>query len=239
MKLFTSRRTILAADLLQGMTDIHTHLLPGVDDGMPTETETREALLWLAEAGVKRIYLTPHIMDAMADVSGMIGQQYARLKTYCPEGLEVRLAGEYMLDAGFRDHLAKGLLAMADGHVLVETSYLSSLPGLDALLFEVALAGYVPVIAHPERYLYMNERDYEGMREKGYKLQLNIPSLAGYYGRQVKEVAGQLLQKGSYTYVGSDIHRLTSYRDVLRMIRLNRKQEEQLRILFENNHTLW
>jgi tyrosine-protein phosphatase YwqE len=238
--MFFSKQGIVKTGLMQGMTEVHSHLLPGVDDGVQTWDESLAALAFLQQTGIARIYLTPHIMEDLTEnTPEALLSQYKQLLKRCPPEIELRLAAEYMLDAGFAAKLKKGLLTMSNKHVLVETSYLSPPPDLDGMLYSLTLESYAPIIAHPERYIYMHAKDYSRLKKKGYKFQLNLFSIAGAYGLNVEKKANVLLKQGLYDFVGSDVHRLSSYRDNLHHLRLSRSQLRLITDLFNNNHSLW
>lgn len=237
---FKKKKNILQTHLLEGMTDIHSHLLPGVDDGAPTLEESLSYFQYIISLGVKRIYLTPHIMiDYIANNKFFLETRFQELKDHITGEIEIKLAAEYMLDAGLSAHLKEGLLMMKDRHVLVETSYLSPPPDLTGMLYELTLEGYIPVIAHPERYRYMSVRDYIQLKEKGYKFQMNLLSLSGYYGLQARENSKYIIRQGMYDYVGSDIHSIDKYQKGLLYLNLNNGQIKELQRLLDNNNTLW
>lgn len=240
LTLFSSRKTLGKSKLLQGMTDVHSHLLPGVDDGVPTCDEALQILERLQELGVSRMYLTPHIMaDLPGNEPEKLKKQFDLLQQAWKGQVELRLAGEYMLDNGFEQQRAWGLMAMAEQHLLVETSYLSSPPGFLNMLYDLSLDDYVPVLAHPERYTYMEEEDYQMLKGKGYAFQLNLMSLYGVYGRRAAAVSRYLLKGGYYDYVGSDLHRLHPFDETVAHLALSRSEVDRLRVLMENNHSLW
>lgn len=234
------KRSILTVDLLQDMTDIHTHLLPGVDDGIGSFEEAVETLLSLTQIGVKNVYLTPHVMDIMPeDYRERFEKKYNQLCRQAPEGINIRLAGEYMLDTYFIKHLENGLLSFSDSYVLVETSYAAPPLNLDNLLYEITLEGYTPVLAHPERYIYMSQKDYVRLKRKGYPFQMNLLSVTGYYGKTVKKKASALLKSGFYDFTGSDIHNIEKFNAGIKIECLNRKEEAAIQKLIENNRLLW
>ena len=120
------KKNAVHTDLLRGTADVHSHLLPGVDDGVQSADDMQAALNAMQEAGVERVFLTPHVMADLPDNRrSYLQDRFACMKQFAPEGVELRLAAEYMLDAGFRLQMADGLLTYADRQVLVETSYLS------------------------------------------------------------------------------------------------------------------
>lgn len=235
------KKNSLKSGLLQGMTDIHSHLLPGVDDGIPTQAEAIRALAFLREeVGVQRIYLTPHIMgDWPRNRPAELKERFSFFLQTAPLGVEYRLAAEYMLDAGFRSQMTEGLLAMAGRHVLVETSYLSSPPDLERMLYEISLEGYTPILAHPERYVYMSDEQRFFLKDQGYKFQMNLMSLAGTYGKGPLACASSLLKQGFYDFIGSDFHKLHVYRQSLEHLYLNAAQKKAIGRLKENNEMLW
>ncbi len=127
--------------------------------------------------------------------------------------VQLRLASENMLDSLFEERLAaRDLLPIGENgdHLLVETSYFSAPMGFDGIIDSIKSAGYYPLLAHPERYTYMNEEDYKRLRAKGVKMQLNYVSLVGGYGETAKKKSIWLLKNGMIDAVGSDVHRLKS-----------------------------
>lgn len=229
MRLFRLKKRLTTTSLLEGMTDLHTHLLPGVDDGVRQLEESVACLAYMKELGVRTIFLTPHIMDEYAgNTRESLTQAFHALQTVCPEGIDLRLAGEYMLDSGFLQRIKDGLLPLDGKQVLVETSYLSAHPNYQQMLYELSLEGYRPVIAHPERYLYMEREEFFLLKEKGYCFQLNLFSLAGIYGEPVYRQGLWLLKEGLYDYIGSDIHQLERYRKYIERMLLTPSQLKEL-----------
>lgn len=241
------RREPLPKGIFEGTVDVHSHLLPGVDDGFKIADDSLEALRAWTEAGVKGVICTPHFMEGYAaNHRPGIEQQFAAFKTLCAPLLEGKvekrllLAAEYMVDDGFESHANDGYLTLGSdtGLVLTETSYADIHPSHAQLLYDMSLAGYQPVIAHPERYQYASDRRYEMWRRKGYKFQLNLLSLSGAYGETAKEKAEYMLEEGMYDYVGSDVHNLRNFLSWLPKIMLTTAQIDILRQLLENNTKL-
>lgn len=222
--------------ILAGMTDIHTHLLPGVDDGIKTEEESWNALQYLGEVGVRRVYLTPHIIneyptndrESLRDrFQVFIGKSPVKIP-------ELRLAAEYMLDSGFALHLENGLLTLTDGQVLLETSYLSPPPMMEGLLIKVREKGYIPLIAHPERYGYLNRSTVDRWLKVGCRFQLDLFSFAGLYGEGPLQNAKELLMQNRYDYAASDIHSLSGYLKSISTLCMSAKEKRGIRGLVEN-----
>ncbi len=245
LNLFGTKKSYLKSGLLYGMTDIHSHILPGVDDGIKTYEKSVKTLHWLKEKGIRRMYLTPHVMsDLQKNTRIYLTEQFdafiKRLEEDKVEDIPVlKLGAEYMLEAAFEKHREEGLITYADRHVLVETSYMLPPAGFTRILEKLMEDGYSPILAHPERYNYMDEHDYKYLKSQGVLFQLNYLSLTGTYGQYAKEKGAQLLKNGYYDYAGSDFHHLKHHKNSFTAKTLTRKQQLAIRELFENNNRLW
>lgn len=230
------RHRLVNSGILRGKTDIHCHVLPGVDDGSPDADHSLDLLDYMAEdLGFKEVWFTPHVM---ADGGNTAARLQARLDEFLPlyEGdIKIHLASEYMMDQGFRERLHTDPLRLGKSHLLVETSYMSGPHDLYKILEDVWNCGFHPLIAHPERYMYMDMDDYNELKSNGYEFQLNFMSLSGYYGPVPKEKAERFLSEGMYDFTGSDLHHLYRYEDYLYDLKLTRKQLDALERLLENN----
>lgn len=230
---------ILETDLLNGMTDVHSHLLPGVDDGMESMEESYKACAYLEKIGMKRIFLTPHIMEDLPDNHpDFLKERFKEFVQHNPTGIEFHLAGEYMLDNGFNRQMEEGLLTIGDKYVLVETSYMAASPDMHRMLYELSVSNYQPLIAHPERYSYMSVDDLLSLKKHEYSFQMNLMSLAGIYGKEVQKRASFLLKNGHYDFIGSDIHSLHVYQHALSNLYLSKSEMEQIRVLLNSNKRL-
>lgn len=236
--LFRKKYSLIESGILKGMTDVHSHLLPGVDDGSPNLATSLELLAWLENLGLKKVWLTPHVMEDFQNQNAQLEEVFQTLKQQYQGPIELALSSEYMLDAGFSPRLPDQILPLGKQHLLVETSYIYCPVGFNDLLLDIYQAGFQPVIAHPERYMYMEEADYRDLKEKGYAFQLNLMSLSGYYGHRPQKVSEDLLKKGWYDFVGSDLHHLRRYAPLLETMTLKREQIDNLRVLIENNETI-
>ncbi len=212
---FSVKQSIAHSGVLQGFTDWHCHLLPGVDDGVQTMEETLQLLALYEEQGVREVWLTPHIMEDYPNTPDALRTRFEELADAYKGGIKLHLAAEHMLDSLFEQRLAAGEVMPLgeDGdHLLVETSYFNPPFGLKDVLRRIMSKGFVPVLAHPERYVYMDKANYRELREMNVRFQLNIPSLAGGYGTEVRKKAEWLLRNGFYTYAGTDTHSLKGWR---------------------------
>lgn len=232
----------LPKNILEGYVDIHSHLLPGVDDGFPDKEKTLSALRYFQEKGVKTIVLTPHFMNEYPDnVRDSISQRFDKLLSDVKDEISIKLyiGGEYMLDSGFERHNKDGFLTIGRSKaVLCETSYMMCDPMAGQMLYDAALSGCSPIIAHPERYVYAGRRDYEQWKSFDYKFQLNILSLSGAYGNMAVEKSLALLDDNMYDYIGTDIHKLEHFVHCIKHIHLKSKQIDKLKQLIENNKAL-
>lgn len=237
-------RHTLPHDFFRGACDVHCHLLPGVDDGFATAEKSLQALKKLEEKGVAKMILTPHFMkDYPLNDRQSITAEFEKFKAQAAEvcNIELRLAAEYMLDACFMEHFKQGFLTLDKGgrHVLCETSYMMYEHGITEMIYDVMCADFQPVIAHPERYEYANKENYYRWKDKNYKFQLNLLSLAGAYGDPAYVKSHFLLKEGFYDYVGSDMHGLSNFKHFVPEIRLKTKEIDELLRLMENNKTLY
>ncbi len=218
----------METDFFDQFTDYHSHILPGVDDGMTSIEDALETLDYYEQLGVNHVFLTPHIGIDFKSNLFEHREVFDRLSSAYCGSVELSLAGEYMLDLGFRDKLDDGLRYLYGDRVLVETSYAASPNHLNAILYNLLSSGSVPVIAHPERYLYMGHKQYNIFKSYGYEFQLNLLSLAGYYGGAVAQNAEYLLERGMYDLCGSDIHSLGKFKASVDKLKLSRKHLDKL-----------
>lgn len=209
MFFLTRKCTVSDSGLLSGFIDRHSHLLPGVDDGVQTMEESLLILSHYEQLGISKVWLTPHIMEDMPNRTEDLKGRFAELNAAYQGTVTLHLAAENMLDNLFEKRLERNdLLSLGeDGtHLLVETSYFNPPMGLNNILLRIKAKGYVPVLAHPERYVYMEKDDYHQLKEMNVAFQLNLPSLAGAYGTSVQKKSRLLLEKGWYDLCGLDIH---------------------------------
>lgn len=219
---FGKRISLADSGIFRGFTDWHCHLLPGADDGVRTMEESLQILSLYEKLGVNEVWLTPHIMEDIPNTTTFLKARFEELKNAYQGSIALHLASENMLDNLFEERLAKNdLLPLGkDGkHLLVETSYFNPPMGLSNILLRVKSKGYVPVLAHPERYNYMDESDYRQLKRLNVKYQLNLFSLIGVYGVQVRRKAEWLMKNDFYDLIGSDTHCLS----VLEEITCNKK----------------
>lgn len=206
---FSSKYNLLQSGIFNGWTDRHSHILPGVDDGIQSVKDSLAILTMYEQMGVKKVWLTPHIMEDCPNTPEKLKVRFEELESAYQGKIELSLSAENMMDGLFVKRLEQGILMPYgdnQNELLIETSYVQPPMGMEGILRDMRKAGYIPVLAHPERYLYMDAEKYENIKEMGVKFQLNVTSLIGAYGKQVKERAEYLLNEGYYNYSGSDAH---------------------------------
>ena len=236
----TGKINVKNSNLIVGCTDVHSHLLPGVDDGATTFEEARRAISTLEEVGVKQMFLTPHIAgDLPNNQPDYLQARFDEFLRECPSGIQFKLAGEYMLDNSFVDKINHKALTYDGLHILVETSYIAAPNNFESLMYEIQLRELVPVLAHPERYLYQSFSELRRLKRIGVKFQLNLFSLSGAYGNAVRDMALDLLDIDAYDYVGTDIHRITAFNASYQKLKLSKSTVQKIEQLFENNKTLF
>ncbi len=195
-------------------TDMHSHLLPGIDDGSPDLQTSLELIRRMMKLGFKKFITTPHIMWAMyKNTPEIINEKLELLRAAVKNekiDVEINAAAEYFLDEHVEQLLSQKekLLTVHENMVLVEFSLANPPFDLKDILFELTMQGYQPIIAHPERYIYLEHAKdfYDELKDAGHYFQLNINSLSGYYGKSANNLAQHLLKKGYYNFVGSDLH---------------------------------
>ncbi|WP_373034182.1 tyrosine-protein phosphatase [Sulfurovum sp.] len=195
--------------------DLHSHFIPGIDDGSQSMDESLSLLRAMETLGYKKVITTPHIMvDVYKNTPKIIKEGLASLREAAKaEGieLEIEAGAEYYLDEGFYDHLHSGeVMSINDKYLLFETSYASKPLQLEEMIFEILATGYIPLMAHPERYRYIRDplKEYSRFKELGVLFQLDLNSLGGHYGKDAQKNAEILSENGMIDFLGSDVHHL-------------------------------
>ncbi|CAM4044619.1 tyrosine-protein phosphatase [Flavobacterium antarcticum] len=211
--LFFNKKTILKDLIPDDHIDFHSHLLFGIDDGAKTFDDTAGLVQSLMKFGIKQFITTPHVMQHVWENTTEIiinrQNEVNELLKLQQIDVTIKAAAEYLMD----DHFAKlfksqPLLTLKDNYVLVEMSYINAPIQLYEILFDLQVAGYKPVLAHPERYnFYHNNFDeYKKLKKQGCLFQLNLLSVMGYYGEGVAKTAQKLLTQGMIDFASSDTH---------------------------------
>ena len=200
--------------LLPFATDIHSHILPGIDDGSPDVETSIELIKGLMQLGIKSSIATPHIIgDLYRNNAGTILPALELLRNELKVrdiDFTVNAAAEYMLDSYFFELLNEKtkLLTLRDNIILTEFSYASMPQDPGKMSFAIITEGYSPILAHPERYPYYygNYKMFNHLADLGFMLQINMLSLTGYYGRDAFKVTQYLIENDLVSYLGTDMH---------------------------------
>jgi tyrosine-protein phosphatase YwqE len=226
-------------------TDMHCHLIPKVDDGSKCYEESIECLNTLKAVGYNKVIITPHFQHPrFPNKEDDIVRRYEDLKHKAAEaGVQIEIAGiggEYRIDSGFAPRLENPqFLQVAGKYVLVEFSLHQQMMGSDELIFEMQMKGYEIILAHPERYPYLNVfgSRMEQLKNQGVFFQINALSLGGFYGEEAKKRAYEMLDRGWVEFMGTDTHN-TMYAQALSDLSRDRKVEKVLEKYQFMNNTL-
>jgi len=204
------KRAPIVADISWLGVDIHSHLLPGIDDGAKDIEESVSYIKRLKALGFAKLICTPHIFtelypntkETILPVLENVKQALIAQEI----GIEIAAAAEYMVDDTFA--VKNEHLALPGGYLLIEMSYLNETPNIEQVIFELQIKGYIIILAHPERYnFYHHAHDrYLRLKDMGCLFQLNLLSILGYYGKPVKFAAEYLLAEQLYDLAGTDLH---------------------------------
>jgi protein-tyrosine phosphatase len=204
------------ADLSVLNTDVHSHLIPGIDDGSVSLEDSVNLIRGLHDLGYSKLITTPHIMsDFYRNTPEIILKGLDNVReAISAEGIPIEIfaAAEYYCDHDFELKIGKeDLLTFGDRYLLFELSYLNPSDNFDTVTFKMQLEGYKPVLAHPERYPYWYQsfEKYEEIRDKGVLLQINLASISGHYGTVAKRIAERLIDNNMVDLLGSDMHKLS------------------------------
>jgi tyrosine-protein phosphatase YwqE len=218
-------KTTTTFDYSTLMVDMHSHVLPGIDDGVQTPQESIILIKKMMELGIKKIIATPHIMaDYYKNTPKTINAALDILKAeLVKENIDivVEAAAEHYFDETFEGMVNnKKLMIMGDNYVLFEFSFINQPPNAISVIQKLKDFGYKPILAHPERYQYMDIEQLKALHGWGLSFQLNTISLTGYYGKDAKKIAESLIDNQLIDFISSDMHHLRhaqAFKDALKM----------------------
>ena len=237
---FLKSKPTLAALIPNNYVDIHSHVLPGIDDGAKNLKDSQFLLESMLNLGFKKCITSPHTManvynntiETINNAKQTVENELADLA----KKLDLKAASEYFIDENFIENFKSNpLLTIKDNYVLVEMSFLNPPIQLHDYLFELQLAGYQPILAHPERYSFYhnNFKELEKLKKMGLKFQLNLLSSVGYYGPEVTNTSDKLLKAGCIDFVGSDMHHKQHIDSFTRKVAI--KEMKAFETAIENN----
>ncbi len=235
-------------DLLGDFTDIHNHILPGIDDGAPSLEDSIQLIRRFKKLGIEDFICTPHIMnDYYPNTPSTISAALEDVEIALSENpdlkeIKIRAAAEYMMDQSFMDILESDeILTLKDNYILVEMSYFQAPINLKEILFQLQTKGFKPVIAHPERYAYYHSKDlgkYEDLKNRGCLFQVNALSLSTHYGSGIQRTAFQLIEAGLIDLMGSDTHR-EQHLDKIESIKLSKKHKDPIKKIIDKTKIIF
>ncbi len=212
---FLSKKEVPLHEIIpDDYVDIHSHLLPAIDDGVKTIYQSAYILEQFEKFGIKKVITTPHVIqEVWPNSSQTIKNSVKELQEVLPPlgitKITLRASAEYMMDDLFYSRIKDNdILPLHKNYILVEMSTFSPPINLNEILFEIKLAGYIPVLAHPERYtFYQNDlKKYHQLKETGFLFQVNLLSLSGFYGEKIKAFAYKMVNQGYIDFTGTDVH---------------------------------
>jgi protein-tyrosine phosphatase len=213
--LFKKKNTISEFNFEKIGIDMHSHILPGIDDGAPTVRESIMMINRFKGLGFKKLIATPHIMsDYYRNTPDTINKALDQVREELQKqniNIPIEAAAEYYLDETFESKMDKGnLMTMGNGYLLFELSYINYPNNLKEIIQKINDKGYKPILAHPERYpyLYGSIENFYKIREFGCYFQMNTISLTGYYGKPAQKAAEELVNHMMVDFIGSDMHHL-------------------------------
>jgi len=217
--------------------DIHSHLIPGIDDGTTSVKESLEILKHLEQLGYQKIITTPHIMyEGYTNTKETILNGLVELREAIKKNkinISIDAAAEYYVDEGFVKLLDNDeLLKISEKYILLETSYVAKPLMFEEVIFKLLSQGYIPILAHPERYRYIKNIDaeYHTLKKLGILFQVNINSFGGHYGKDAQKKALYLSKKGLIDFLGTDIHHLKHLQTLKEIMRTKTFYD-----IFQNN----
>lgn len=202
--------------------DIHSHLVPGVDDGAQNIEQSLQLVEGLYRLGFRTLITTPHIRpEYFPNTPAALLERFAGLQQAVADkypDLFLACAAEYFVDYEFLEYMeAEPLLTFSGNKVLIELSTISAPLNLEQILFSLRLKGLQPILAHPERYGYFDMKDFERIRELGCEFQINLLSLVNHYGTETRQRAEKLIEGGMIDFFGTDCHRADHLEVILEM----------------------
>lgn len=228
-------------DIWSGTPEIHCHVLPGIDDGAKDVEDSLRLLEKYTSLGCNRIVATPHTMSGIYDnTPSTIENSYDLIKNQV-DGLQLSFSSEYMIDENFSALLENNsILPLHENYVLIEMSYFQPPENIKEIIFKIGTLGYIPILAHPERYAYYHNKPaiFQDFKSRGCLLQLNALSLSEHYGSACQKIALKLLKEGLYDFIGIDTHRI-EHLNKIEGLKIGNAYVSPLKAICEKTKTLF
>lgn len=220
-----------------GFVDIHSHILPGIDDGAKNLKESVELITEMKKMGFSKIIGTPHTYPGVYNNSNSsIEGSFNKINNELKDKNILGYASEYMIDSYLIEKASeKSLITIKDNYVLIEMSFASEPINLHEIIFQINMNGYIPILAHPERYTFLFDdfKKFHKLKKIGCYFQINLLSVTGYYGKKIVEISQKLIKNNMIDFAGSDIHHLRHINEFDKKIQI-RKWNEIEKICLNN-----
>ncbi len=234
-------KPVLSSLIPKGFIDIHSHFIPGIDDGAKNCSESEQLLLEMKAMGITQAIGTPHIFPGLwNNTKDSIKNAHEVLETHLYNKnlstIPTKISAEYYIDPSLLEQIENNtILPIKDKYILIEMSYMNPPVALFDIIFKLKHKGYLPILAHPERYLFYHNsfNNYKKLKDAGCLFQLNLLSTVGYYGPSVTKTAQQLLQHNMIDFVGSDIHHMRHIKAFKKPVII--KNIKELELAFSRN----
>ena len=236
------KKNIFLADYLSGITDFHSHILPGIDDGAKNIQESEELIKGFEQLGITNLIATPHVMgEFYPNTPNTIEKAYNKIIDSKIIIGHLGYSAEYMMDQHFVEIIeAQHVIPIFKNQVLVEMSYFQPPLNLNEILFKLQNNGFQPILAHPERYSYLHSKSlekYEELKSRGCKFQINMLSLSNHYGIGIQKMAYKLIENNLIDYVSSDVHK-TAHLEKIKLIKIPKKMQSKLEHICDTSKSL-
>lgn len=212
MFFFNKSKPSSYSDFSKVAIDMHSHLIPSVDDGAKDVKDSLLLIKGLKELGFTKLITTPHtLQDIHPNTIHTLKNGHSLIENLLPEGITLALSSEYYLDEQFQNQVeANALLPLPGNRLLVEFSQISRPHDIEEVFFDLSIKGYQVILAHPERYLFFHKQFnyYQRIKEMGVELQVNALSLTDHYGKGIRSIAEKLIEKNMIDFIGTDTHHL-------------------------------
>lgn len=240
MYFFTRKKSEYADFSVIGV-DMHSHLIPAVDDGAQDINDSINLISGLKNLGFSHLYTTPHtLLDFHPNTKATLMTGKSTLDGKIPDGITLNLSSEYYLDEGFKEQLINDeLLPLPGNRILVEFSQISRHHDFENVIFEIKIKGFQPILAHPERYLFLHKdfEYYQKIKDLGVDLQVNALSLTDHYGKSIKKIAEKLIDNEMIDFIGTDIHHVR-HLEVLKKVPVTKHFERLVKSGLLKNQSL-
>ncbi len=236
--IFTRNKPKLMDLIPKNFVDIHSHILPGIDDGPQEINESIDLINKMKEIGFSKIVATPHTYAGLYDnTNESICESFLEISSFFKENNFLGYASEYMLDYSIIEKANENkLLTIKNNFVLVEMSFISEPYNLFEIIFSLIMNKYIPIIAHPERYRFLHKdiKKFKKLRDMGCFFQLNMCSLTGYYGSDIVKFCDKLFDENLVDFMGSDFHSVNNFNEIKKVVKI--KNIEKLEHALSKNN---